>query len=255
MEAQKVSLLKHEGELTRRTKQLEQKSREMHYLGSSLRHDLQPPLRAIQGFTLSLLGGWEQAADEELLQDAERIRGAAITMTQMIDGMDRISRITSSPFSPTPVDLRDLVARVRSDLMSREGNRSVVWKVGELPPVLADRQLLHAAITELLSNAIKFTNKCQEAVIEVSAAKTSSGTIVRVADNGAGFDMAESSKLFIPFRRLHHAAEYEGLGIGLAMVRRIIARHGGETWAEGNVGRGAAFYFSLPDGPPESLHA
>ena len=147
-----------------------------------------------------------------------------------------------------PLPLAQIVEECRRDLEPETRGRTVEWRIGELPEVVADRALLRQVMANLLGNAVKYTGKKPAARIEVSARREADELVVCVRDNGAGFDMKYADKLFGVFQRLHTEAEFEGTGIGLANVRRIVVRHGGRTWAEGAVDQGAAFYFTLPAG-------
>ena len=156
----------------------------------------------------------------------------------------------------TRVDLRNLIDDVVRELQPEMQGRNIEWRIGDLPAVQADPIMLRQVWVNLLNNAIKYTRQRPAALIEIGSQRNGAGeTVFSIRDNGAGFDMQYASKLFGVFQRLHSAGEFEGTGIGLANVRRIVQRHGGRTWAEGRVGEGAVFYFSLPATGPASLSA
>ena len=152
------------------------------------------------------------------------------------------------PMSPEPLDLNELLNEARAQLAPETKGREIAWKTTALPVVQGDRAMLRQVLINLISNAIKYTRPRKTAEIEVSATTRNEETVVAVRDNGVGFDMRYAGKLFGVFQRLHSSEQFEGTGIGLANVRRIILRHGGRTWAEGKLKSGAAFYFSLPNG-------
>ena len=164
----------------------------------------------------------------------------------MIADLLTFSRIGRAEMHRVWFNLTDIMEEVRRDLQAQVRNRHVTWIIPELPEVHGDPFMLRQALHNLLGNALKFTRAREEARIEVTVETTEREHIIAIRDNGAGFDMKYASKLFGVFQRLHPATDFEGTGIGLANVRRIIARHGGRTWAEGQRGAGARFYFSLP---------
>ncbi|PYR62557.1 MAG: hypothetical protein DMF88_26990, partial [Acidobacteria bacterium] len=174
------------------------------------------------------------------------ITGAASRMATLIDDLLAFSRMGRATVTKRRVDLSQLVREARGEVSTDVDGRRVTWEVHELPHVDADPSLLRPVMVNLLSNAIKYTSTRDEARIEVGSEVRQGEVVVFVRDNGVGFDMAYAHKLFGVFQRLHRADEFGGTGIGLANVRRIVQRHGGRTWAEGAVGAGATFYFSLP---------
>ena len=234
--------------LRQRGEQLESANRELEAFSYSVSHDLRSPLRHIEGFTDLLLRGSTTDSQQHQLR---RIAEAAVRMGGLIDDLLAFSRMSRAEMISMPVQLDPLVADARRDLQLEAENRQIEWHVEPLPAVRGDPNLLRLVLTNLISNAIKYSRNRTPARLEVG---TQSGAanevIIYVKDNGVGFDMEYADKLFGVFQRLHHSDEFEGVGIGLATVRRIINRHGGRTWAEAVPGQGATFYFSLPEFKP-----
>lgn len=237
--AVEASLLKSEEALVAANKELEAFS-------YSVSHDLRAPLRHVAGFVQLLQSNVKGQLDETGARYLEIISGAAKKMGELIDDLLLFSRTGRAQMHLEPVPLGALVDECRRELEPETAGRRVEWKIGALPEVGADRALLRQVMANLLGNAVKYSSKKPEAVIEVSSRREGAEHVVCVRDNGAGFDMKYAGKLFGVFQRLHAETEFEGTGIGLANVRRIVLRHGGRTWAEGVVDQGAAFYFSLP---------
>jgi light-regulated signal transduction histidine kinase (bacteriophytochrome) len=209
---------------------------------------LRAPLRHITSFVELLSEAAANRLDEQCCRYMQNISAAALRMGRLIDDLLMFSRIGRATMAERPVSLSQLVEEVRTELSPETQGRNIEWKIGPLPEVSADPILLRSVISNLLSNAIKYTHQKEVAHIEVGCEKRPNEVVCFVRDNGAGFDMRFVDKLFGVFERLHRLEEFEGTGIGLASVRRIISRHGGSTWAEGEVGKGATFYFSLPTG-------
>lgn len=230
-----------------RTQELESANRELEAFSYSVSHDLRAPLRHIQGF----LGLLEQECDAEATDLArgyfDNIRIASARMGQLIDGLLGLSRVARQEMHRSWLDLNLVVGKIVEGFGPETAGRSVRWRLAPLPVVRGDEALLRAAFQNLLGNAVKFTGRQSEAVIEVGTKEsgTSEWTIF-VKDNGAGFDPAYAHRLFGVFQRLHHEDEFEGTGIGLANVQRIVHRHGGSVLAEGRPGLGATFYITLP---------
>ena len=225
-------------------------NKELEAFSYSVSHDLRAPLRHISGFVQLLQPKVKGQLDETGRRYLEVIAGAAQKMGALIDDLLSFSRTGRAQMRLENVPLAALVDECRRELEPETRGRIIDWQVGELPEVTADRALLRQVIANLLGNAVKYTGKKPIARIEVTARRESGETAVCVRDNGAGFDMKYADKLFGVFQRLHTEAEFEGTGIGLANVRRIVVRHGGRTWAEGAVDQGAAFFFTLPAGAP-----
>jgi len=228
-----------------RTAQLEAANRELESFAYAISHDLRAPLRAVNGFAQMLLE--EEAA--ELSSEAQRrlwvIHDRAIHMGRLIDGLLILSRVGRHSLDKVSVSPLDLVREVLEEMQAEQQGRHVEIAIGALPPCVADPVLLKQVYVNLLSNALKYTSKKETARIEVGARDGDGTCVYYVRDNGAGFDPRYIGKLFGVFQRLHLPDEFEGIGIGLSIVQRIIQRHGGRIWAEGAVGQGAAFSFTL----------
>jgi PAS domain S-box-containing protein len=228
-----------------RTAALRAANQELEAFTYSVSHDLRAPLRHVAGFA-DLLRSRLAGADATAQRYLDTVITATMRMAEMIDKLLALSRVGRGEMHPASVDLGELVAEVREELTPTLDGRNVEWHVGALPVVRGDRALLRGALQNLLDNALKFSAGRAPAVIEVSSREDTREHEIVVRDNGAGFDMKYASKLFGVFQRLHGPGEFEGTGIGLASVRRIISRHGGRVWAEGNPGQGAVFHFTLP---------
>jgi len=238
-----------EARVRRRTAQLERLNDELESFSYSVSHDLRAPLRAIHGFSGLLAQQAGAALDAQGRHYLERVQDAAARMGQLIDDLLELSRVTRAPVLPEPVDLSRLATQVVDELRAGEPQRAVEVVIAPGLAARGDPALLRAVLQNLLENAWKFTRGREGARIELSAAAADGrGRFFCVRDNGAGFDMRYAEKLFGAFQRLHTEEEFAGTGIGLATVQRIIARHGGRVWAEGEPGRGATFCFTLPDG-------
>ncbi len=188
----------------------------------------------------------ESSLDETSLRYLNTILSSADRAGTLIDDLLSFSRMGRAEMSPAVVDMDRLVRETLADLRFETNGRDIHWRIGGLPEVSGDRAMLKLVVQNLLSNAIKYTRPRERAVVEVNSTRNEEDVVFFVRDNGVGFDMAYANKLFDVFQRLHHAEVFEGTGIGLATVRRIVQRHGGRVWAEGRVGEGATFYFSLP---------
>jgi signal transduction histidine kinase len=236
-----------------RTAELEAVNRELESFSYSVSHDLRAPLRHIHGYVEMLKDAMGDQLEEKPQRYLQTIAAASGEMGQLIDDLLAFSHVGRVELREIPVKLRDLVdATIRSLEMIVAG-RNIVWKIGELPTVLGDPATLKQVFANLIGNAVKYTRNRDPAEIEIGCLGERDGQVVLfVRDNGAGFDMRYAQKLFGVFQRLHRSEEFEGTGIGLATVRRIIERHGGKTWAEGSVNKGATFYFSLKQAIPDS---
>jgi PAS domain S-box-containing protein len=234
-----------------RTAELEASNRELEAFSYSVSHDLRGPIRHISGFLGLLRRAAGPALSAEQSQHLQKIGEAARQMGDLIDDLLQFSRIGRTQMLKSRVSLDRLVEDALSALQPEIEGRNIAWKRAALPEAEADPALLRQVLVNLLSNALKYSRPRARAEIEIGWARESESEFaLYVRDNGVGFDMKYAAKLFGVFQRLHSADEFEGTGIGLANVRRIVARHGGRTWAEGEVDRGATFYFSLPSPAP-----
>jgi PAS domain S-box-containing protein len=234
-----------EQRVQQRTAQLEAINEELESFSYSVSHDLRAPLRSINGFSQALLEDYESELDEEGRDYLGRVKAASEHMGRLIDDLLSLSRTTRSEMSHERVDLSALVESIVQELKQSQPDREVELIVEEGLVAEGDQRLLRVALENLLRNAWKFTSKQPQTRIEFGLTDHKGTSAYFVRDNGAGFDMAYSHKLFGAFQRLHGATEFPGTGIGLTTVQRIIRRHGGSVWAEGAVGLGTTFYFTL----------
>jgi signal transduction histidine kinase len=223
-----------------------ERTAELEAFNYSVSHDLRAPLRALDGFSRALIEDCSAELSPEAQRYLEMIRGNANQMGALIDGLLAFSRLGRQGMVRSPVDVRRLVREVFAELASELADRQVEVVIGDLPPCDADPVLLRQVYANLIGNAVKFTRAQDSARIEVGSREVDGERTWFVADNGVGFDVAYAGKLFETFQRLHRADEYEGTGIGLALVRLIVERHGGEIAARAEPGVGATFSFTLP---------
>jgi PAS domain S-box-containing protein len=228
-----------------RTNQLKIANRELEAFSYSVSHDLRAPLRAADGFSQILLEDYTDRLDAQGKDYLNRIRGAVKRMSQLIDDLLKLSRITRGAFNQRDVDLSALANAIAADLQAAEPDRLAEFVIAQDLSVQADEDLMRIALENLLGNSWKFTRKVPKARIEVGQTRQEGQVVYFVRDNGAGFDQACADRLFVPFQRLHSTDEFQGTGIGLSIVQRIIQRHEGHIWAQGSVGKGATFYFTL----------
>ncbi|HVH40999.1 MAG TPA: response regulator, partial [Labilithrix sp.] len=232
--------------------ELERANRELDAFSYSVSHDLRAPLRAIEGFSRALAEDYGRVLDDEGHRYIERICKGVTRMSNLIDDLLGLARITRKTVTNEAVDLGVLASGVVSDLRRAQPDAQVSVDIADDLVARGDPALLNVVLVNLIGNAWKFSSKTAAARIEVGRHSGERDTFY-VRDNGAGFDMAHASQLFKPFQRLHTNVEFEGTGVGLATVQRAISRHGGRIWAEAAPGRGATFFFSLPsDGPAAS---
>jgi PAS domain S-box-containing protein len=229
---------------------LEASNRELNAFSYSVSHDLRAPLRAIDGFSRILM-----TDDQDTLTDKQRrylglVRAGTQTMGTLIDDLLGFSRLASQPLQRRTVDTAALVAELEDEIVMGQDGRPIKFINGELPVVQADSALLRQVFANLLGNAVKYSSKRDRPEVAVEAERRDGELVFVVRDNGVGFDMGYADKLFQVFQRLHRAEDYAGTGVGLAIVQRIVARHGGRVWAESSPDHGASFYFTLDGGAP-----
>jgi signal transduction histidine kinase len=231
-----------------RTTELQATNAELEAFCYSVSHDLRAPLRSIDGFSQALLEDFPQEVSEEAKRYLARIRASTQRMGQLIEDLLNLSKVSRGELARREVDVSELARQVVADLQSREPQRNVEVSVWDGMQANADPRLLRAALENLIGNAWKFSAKAEQPRIEIGFLRDSDEGTFFVRDNGAGFDMRYAEKLFGAFQRLHSAAEYQGTGIGLATVQRIVHRHGGRIWADAKPGKGAVFFFTLAAG-------
>jgi PAS domain S-box-containing protein len=242
---QKVNELNRQ--LEGKVEQISDVNRELEAFSYSVSHDLRAPLRHISGFAGKLEMELGEKADDRARHYIDVINSSSRRMAQLIDDLLVFSRLGRGALRLQPVDMQSLVEEARALVETDAQERHIDWKIAPMPIVIGDENMLRTVWQNLLGNAVKYTSHREFAQIEVGLDRTPAGDYqFSVRDNGAGFDMKYAGKLFGVFQRLHRASEFPGNGIGLANVRRIISRHGGRTWAEGEIDRGATFHFSLP---------
>ena len=228
-----------------RTTQLEESNKELEAFSYSVSHDLRAPLRAIDGFTRILADDYASHLDTEGKRLCSIVRENTGKMSRLIDDLLAFSRLGRADMNLSRIDMETMANSVFYELTTPESRGRIDFQVSALPPAVADPTLMRQVWMDLLSNAIKFSSRRQRAVIKVSAQQDQGESVYAVRDDGAGFDMQYVGKLFGVFQRLHSSKEFEGTGVGLALVQRVIRRHGGRVWAEGEPNKGATFYFAL----------
>jgi signal transduction histidine kinase len=235
---------RHEGALHEKNVQLQAAVSELDAFSYSVSHDLRAPLRAIDGFSRILLKQYGSILPQEPREYLQLVRDNTVQMGHLVDDLLAFARLSRQQLSKQRVPTRKIVESVLSDARQQAEGRSVSVSVGELPSLWGDPPLLKQVFVNLIGNAFKYTRMRGEAVIEVGSREIGGEQVVFVRDNGAGFDMRYADKLFGVFQRLHRAEDFEGTGVGLAIVQRIVHRHGGRVWAEAAVDQGATFYFT-----------
>lgn len=234
-------------QLVEQSVQLEAVNRELEAFSYSVSHDLRAPLRSVEGFSAALKEDCADRLDETCHDYLARISAAIKRMEHLIEGLLRLSRLSRAELNREPVDLAGLVREMAEELRKAHPGRQLTVLVADGVEVTADATLMRVVVTNLLENAWKFTAGVEHPVIEFGVGESDGERHYFVRDNGAGFDLAHADRLFVPFQRLHSLEEFPGTGIGLATVQRILHRHGGRIWAEGEKGKGATFYFTLRD--------
>lgn len=238
-----------ERRVAQRTEQLEATNRELEAFAYAVSHDLRAPLRSMSGFSQLLQESPSGVLDDKSRHYLQRIHEASRRMSTLIEDLLSLSRISRSELAPRALDLSQLAEDAAGSVREHHPNRDVELHVEAGLTAYGDSRLLRIALQNLLDNAWKYTTHTLSPRVDVGMQHDANGRTFYVRDNGVGFDMAYSGKLFGPFQRLHAETQYPGTGIGLVTVQRILARHGGRVWAQAEVNRGATFYFTIPDPP------
>jgi len=238
-------------QLQKQSEKLEDANQELEAFAYSVSHDLRVPLRAIDGFSRILVEDYEDKLDEEGIRLLNIVRENTAKMGHLIDDILLLSRASRQEMVLNEIDMAALARSVYDEFQTDVTDRDVEFTVGDIPNAYGDRAMLGQVFQNLIGNAIKFTRNKNPAIIEVGGEKEGKEIVYYVKDNGAGFDMKYINKLFGLFQRLHSPEEFEGTGVGLSIVQRVIRRHGGSVWGEGAVGEGATIYFTLPKDKPK----
>ena len=237
---------RYTAELEAANRELRGANRELEAFTHSVSHDLRQPLNHIIGFSELLIGGNSQGLNAEQREFLGHIHSGGLRMLRLTEDLLQFSRLGQQTLQKQPVDLEALIREVFQSLQVAEPNRSIELHMDALPGVSADPSLIRQVLVNLLANAVKFTRRVAHPRIDISAARRTGEVSYCIRDNGAGFDMAQLPRLFSIFQRLHSSSDFEGTGVGLSIVQRIIERHGGTISAQAEVGKGAAFTFTLP---------
>jgi len=237
---------KLEARVRERTAELEATNKELEEFSYSMSHDMRAPLRALDGFTKILLEKHSAGLDDEGRRLLMVLRDSARHQGRLVDDILRFLALGRQRMSHSAIDIAELASEIFAALQAAAPARQMRLKIGELPPTWGDPGMIRLAVQNLLSNAIKYSPADREALIEIGGVAAEQENVYSVTDHGVGFDMRYADKLFRVFERVHPMGQYEGSGIGLAIVKRIVERHGGRVWAEGRVGEGATFHFALP---------
>jgi light-regulated signal transduction histidine kinase (bacteriophytochrome) len=234
-----------EGRVRQRTEQVEAINKELEAFTYSVSHDLRAPLRGMSGFARVLEEDYGDRLDDDGRRYLEIIKSNAAQMGRLIDDLLSLSRLGRQPLKAATISLDELAQDAFREASADDKNRSIEFTIDPLPKPTGDANLIKQVLINLLSNAVKFTRNAAPARIHVGSTSQNGDVVYFVQDNGAGFDMRYANKLFGVFQRLHGPEEFAGTGVGLAIVKRIVERHGGRIWAEGEPGKGATFYFTL----------
>jgi PAS domain S-box-containing protein len=241
-----------EERVLQRTAQLEAVNKDLEAFSYSVSHDLRAPLRALSGYTSILMEDYASTLDAEGQRICNVILSESQRMGMLIDNLLKFSRLGRVEMHTSRIDMQPLVQTIFDELTTPQSRARIDFRQGNLQPAIGDSVLIRQVWVNLLSNALKFSSEKTKSIIEVESSKNNNEIIYYVRDNGAGFDMQYAAKLFGVFQRLHSESEFEGTGVGLAIVQRVISQHGGRVWAEGTIGEGAVFYFSLPNGEDQN---
>ncbi len=245
----RIEKKKLEDNVRERTEELKIANRELEAFSYSVSHDLRAPLRAVSTFSQALLGEHSANLTDEGKRLLQNVNAGAAHMDRLITDLLRLSQLNRQPLHKQPVRFAEMVRRIIDGMTHERGGRNIEFLIAEFPTWQVDQGLIQQVFVNLLSNAIKFTRERAQARIEVGYRMDGTTLVCFVKDNGAGFNMKYMNKLFGVFQRLHSAEQFEGTGVGLSIVRRIVERHGGKVWVDGEQDVGATFYFSLPDSP------
>lgn len=242
---QEVALYELNEDLKRKNEDLERMNQELESFSYSVSHDLRSPLRSINGYAAILKEDFEEHLEEDAQRLLSKISRSALKMSNLIDSLLSLSRLGRKQAVSKSVNMNSLVQKVVKEFEKTENRENIVIVLKELPDTKGDPELIRQVYVNLISNAIKYSSKKDKPKIEIGALKKDETLVYYIKDNGAGFNMEYKDKLFGVFQRLHGTQEFEGIGIGLAIVKRIVNRHGGKIWAKGEVEEGATFYFTL----------
>lgn len=244
---EKVKILNEMNEkLKKRTEKLEDANKELEAFAYSVSHDLRVPLRAIDGFSRIVLEDYEDKLDEEGKRLLNIIRENTFKMGHLIDDILSLSRAGRQEMNFTKINMEGLTKKVFEEQKMSSNDENIYLDIEAIPPCYGDRALMQQVLSNLIANSFKFTEPKDKRIIKVGARKDKDETVYYVKDNGVGFDMKYKHKLFGLFQRLHGTNEFEGTGVGLSIVQRVIRRHGGTVWGEGELNKGATFYFAIP---------
>lgn len=235
-------------DLKRRTIDLETSNKELESFSYSVSHDLRTPIISMGGYSRLLLEGHADCLGEKGQRYAKAICTGAIQSTELIDALLALSRTRYQELNLSEIDMEKLAKEISGEFDSNRAGRNVQWNVQHLPPAQGDVTMIRQVFINLMNNAMKFTRGRETAVIEIGGKSGNGQNVYYVKDNGIGFNTEDAGRLFVAFKRLHSTDQFEGSGIGLATVQRIVERHGGSVWAEGKINEGATFYFTLPNG-------
>jgi light-regulated signal transduction histidine kinase (bacteriophytochrome) len=244
-EKRATELIHTNNDIKKAEEQLIEANQELESFSYSVSHDLRAPLRAIHGYTKMLKGNYETKLDSEGNRLMNNIVDNAKKMGQLIDDLLAFSRTGRNQLVKMNVSMYDIVTNLCNELKKEQADRTIEFHIGHLSPALADNSAIKQVWLNLISNAVKYSRQKEKTVIEIGSAIKRNEIVYHIKDNGAGFDMRYVDKLFGVFQRLHSDEEFEGTGVGLALVHRIIFKHGGRVWGQGKVNEGATFYFTL----------
>jgi signal transduction histidine kinase len=238
-------IVTQDGEKEKRNEELQAANKELESFSYSVSHDLRAPLRHINGYISILKDSYLDSLPEDAKLNLMKVDEASNKMNHLIDDLLNFSRTGRLEIKFSDFEMNDIISETVESIKSEYSQRNIEWHISELPQVYGDPALLRLVWINLINNAVKFTASREKAIIEIKSEEKKDSIVFSIKDNGVGFDMKYAYKLFGVFQRLHSSSEFEGTGVGLANVRRIISRHGGETWAESEVDKGSVFYFSL----------